>query len=81
MATIRARKMANGSTRYTAIVRLRKGVTIIHQEAKTFTHRAAALTWAKHREVTLEDPAAFASTHLCRSRPTALRSIKCSSHS
>ena len=58
MATIRARKQANGFTRYTAIIRLRKGKVVIHREAKTFAHRAAALTWARHREVELEDPAA-----------------------
>ena len=28
-----------GSTRYTAIVRMRKGKTIVHQEYKTFAHR------------------------------------------
>ncbi|HEX4267796.1 MAG TPA: hypothetical protein VHY36_07920 [Steroidobacteraceae bacterium] len=31
----------------------------MHKEAKTFAHRAAALTWARHREVELEDPAAL----------------------
>jgi integrase len=56
VATIRARKQADGTTRYTAMVRVRKGSTVIHQENKTFTHRSAALTWAKHREVALEDP-------------------------
>jgi len=60
MATIRARKQADGSTRYTAIVRIRKGKIIIHQEYRTFAHRVAAVTWAKHREVVLEDPSAFA---------------------
>src|SRR5512146_363831 len=60
MATIKVRKQVNGTTRYTAIVRVRKGKTIVHREAKTFAHRAAALTWAKHREVTLEDPGALA---------------------
>jgi len=59
MATIRARKQADGTTRYTAIVRLRKGKGVLHQETRTFAHRAAALTWAKHREVALEDPAAL----------------------
>lgn len=42
MATIRARKQVNGTTRYTAMVRLRKGKTVIHQETKTFAFRAAA---------------------------------------
>ena len=59
MATIRARKQADKTTRYTAVVRLRKGTKIIHQEAKTFTHRAAAEKWAKSREVALENPGAL----------------------
>jgi hypothetical protein len=59
MAYIKLRKKSDGSTRYTAIVRKRVGKAIVHQEARTFTHRAAALTWAKHREVELEDPAAL----------------------
>ncbi len=57
MATIRARKQSDGTLRYAAIVRIRKGKTVIHQEYKTFTHRSAALTWAKHREVELENEA------------------------
>jgi integrase len=57
MATIRARKQADGTTRYTAIVRIRKRKTLVHQECKTFAHRASAVTWAKHREVELEKPA------------------------
>ncbi|TLY76580.1 MAG: site-specific integrase, partial [Gammaproteobacteria bacterium] len=59
MSYIRMRKQADGSTRYTAVVRIRVGKAIVHQEAKTFAHRSAAQTWAKHREVTLEDPAAL----------------------
>ena len=59
MATIKARRQANGSIRYTAIVRKRVGKTIVHREAKTFTHRSAALSWARHREVELENPAAL----------------------
>jgi len=59
MATIRARKQADGTTRYTAIVRIRHGTTIVHQEYRTFALHTAALSWAKHREVALEDPAAL----------------------
>jgi hypothetical protein len=44
MATIRARKQTDGSTRYTAIVRIRKGNAVIHQAYKTFAHRVAAVT-------------------------------------
>src|SRR5262249_17820702 len=50
-------------TRYTAIIRLRSGKTIVHQEAKTFAHRSAAVSWAKHREVALEDPSALTRVH------------------
>lgn len=57
MATIRTRKQADGSTRYTAIVRIRRGKTLVHQECKTFSLRTAAASWAKHREVQLENEA------------------------
>jgi len=41
VATIRSRKQADGTTRYTAIVRLRRGKTLVHQEAShTFAHRS-----------------------------------------
>ena len=56
MPYIKVRKQADGSTRYTAIVRLRSGKTIVHRESRTFAHRSAAVSWAKHREVELEDP-------------------------
>jgi hypothetical protein len=51
MPYIKIRKQSDGSTRYTAIVRLRRGKTSVHQKARAFAHRAAAITWAKHREV------------------------------
>jgi hypothetical protein len=44
MPTIKTRKQANGSTRYTAIVRIRRGTTMLHQESRAFTHRTAALS-------------------------------------
>jgi integrase len=40
-------------------VRKRAAGKILHREAKTFTHRSAAASWAKHREVALEDPMTF----------------------
>ena len=74
MPTIKARKQANGSTRYTAVVRLRRGTTVLHQESRTFTHRTAALSWAKHREVALEDPAELTRQQL--STPTLAELIR-----
>jgi integrase len=57
MAQIRARRQADGSTRYTAIIRIRRGTALIQQEYRTFAHRSAAASWAKHREVELENQA------------------------
>jgi hypothetical protein len=47
MAYIKIRKQSDGSTRYTAIVRLRRGKTIVHQEARTFAHRVLELSGSR----------------------------------
>ncbi|HMN44645.1 MAG TPA: tyrosine-type recombinase/integrase [Povalibacter sp.] len=60
MATIRPRRKSDGTLRYTAQIRLRKGKLVVHSEAKTFMHRAAAEKWAKAREVALESPGELA---------------------
>ena len=57
MATIKSRKKSDGTTRHTAVIRIRKGTMVVYQESKTFAIRTAAKSWAKHREVALEDPA------------------------
>src|ERR1700688_376086 len=74
MAYIKIRKQSDGSTRYTAIVRLRADMTIVYQEARTFAHRVAAVTWAKHREVVLEDPSAL--TRVQHGAPTLAELIR-----
>jgi integrase len=74
MAYIKVRKQSDGSTRYTAIIRLRSGKTIVHQEARTFAHRSAAVTWAKHREIALEDPTAL--TRVQQGTPTLAELIR-----
>src|SRR5476649_3083476 len=73
MPTNKLRKQANGSTRYTAIVCIRRGTTML-LGSRTFTHRTAALSWAKHREVALEDPAAL--TRLRHGAPTLAELIR-----
>lgn len=75
MATIKARRQANGTTCYTAIVRIRRRGVILHRESRTFTHRSAALTWAKHREVALENPGALGCLQSRRRTPTKLRRV------
>lgn len=74
MATIKVRRRANGSIRYTAIVRIRRGTTIVHRESRTFTHRSAAQSWTRHREVALEDPAEM--TRQRQSTPTLAELIR-----
>lgn len=64
MPTIKVRKQTDGTTRYTAIVRIRRGGAILHRESRTFAHRSAALSWAKYREVALEDPSALTRVQL-----------------
>ena len=56
MATIKARKQGDGVMRYTAIVRIRRGGKILHRESKTFAHRSAAISWAKHRGLSSRIP-------------------------
>lgn len=60
MPHILTRRYGTGKTRYTAVVRVRKGQVLLHRESKTFAHRSAAVSWARHREVSLEDPTALA---------------------
>jgi integrase len=74
MATSKVRRRANGSIRYTAIVRVRKGTTVVHRESRTFTPRSAAQSWARHREVALEDPVEL--TRHKQSTPTLAELIR-----
>lgn len=72
MATIKVRRRSDGSVRYTAEVRLRRGKVVIHREANTFTHRSAAERWARSREVALENPAELLRV---RHPPTPLKDL------
>lgn len=72
MAHILARKYGAGPLRYTAVVRIRQGALVVHREAKTFSHRAAAERWAKSREVALEDPSSHFRQH---NKPRTLASL------
>ena len=74
MPTVKVRKQSDGTARYTAIVRIRRGGVILHRESRTFAHRSAALSWARHREVALEDPSAL--TRVQRGAPTVAELIR-----
>lgn len=55
MGTIAARKRADGSTAYTAQIRLKDKGSIVHTEAQTFTRKALAQAWLKRREAELQE--------------------------
>ena len=54
MGTITGRKRADGTTAYTAQIRIKKGGKVIHSEAQTFSRRALADEWKRRRESELE---------------------------
>lgn len=54
MGTITARRRADGSTGYTAQIRLKHEGRIIHSEAETFSTRTLAKEWLARREAALE---------------------------
>ena len=59
MATIRARKKADGSVSYTVQIRLKNKGVIVYQECQTFARKQAALAWARKREAELDQPGAI----------------------
>jgi len=54
MGTISARKRADGSTAYTAQIRLKEQGVIVHTEAQTFTKKVLAQVCMKQRKTALK---------------------------
>lgn len=54
MGTITPRKRSDGTTGYTAQIRMKNKGVIVHTEAQTFSKRALAQAWLKRREAELE---------------------------
>lgn len=54
MGTITARRRADGSTGYTAQIRLKQDGKVVHSESETFSTNALAKEWMKRREAALE---------------------------
>jgi integrase len=54
MGTITARRRKDGSTGYTARVRLKRDGKIVHSEVETFNTRALAKEWMTRREAALQ---------------------------
>ena len=59
MATIRARKRIDGSTSYTAQIRLIREGAQVYQESQTFARKQAAQAWVRKREAELDQPGAI----------------------
>lgn len=59
MGTILARTRKDGTTGYTAIVRIKKQGKVIHSETETFDREQAAKAWMKKRETELAKPGAL----------------------
>ena len=59
MATIRARKRTDGSTSYTAQIRLIREGAQVYQESQTFARKQAAQAWARKRDAELDQPGAI----------------------
>lgn len=54
MGTITARKRADGTTSYTAQIRIKRDGKVIHSEAQTFSRKVLAEEWKRRRESELE---------------------------
>lgn len=59
MGSILSRKRSDGSTGYTALIRIKKGGKVIHTESQTFDREAPAKAWMKKREAVLALPGAL----------------------
>lgn len=56
MGTITPRKRADGTTGYTAQIRIKRGGKIVHSESETFDREPAARIWMAKRETELAKP-------------------------
>lgn len=54
MGTITARRRSNGTTGYTAQIRLKREGRVVHTESETFSSKALARTWMTRREAELD---------------------------
>ena len=56
MGTITPRKRSNGTTGYTAQIRIKRDGRLVYTEAQTFDRRPAASAWLAKREAELAEP-------------------------
>ena len=60
MATIRKREHHDGTFARQVVIRIKRKGRIVHHESETFWRCRSALSWAKRRELELEDPSTLA---------------------
>ena len=59
MGTIVPRKRSDGTTGYTAQIRIKRKGALVHSESQTFDRKGAAVAWLKKREAELAEPGAL----------------------
>lgn len=59
MGTITSRRRKDGSTGYTAQIRIKRNGALVHSESETFERKPAAALWLKKREAELAEPGAL----------------------
>ena len=59
MATIGARKLADGTVSYMTQIRIKRDGVQVYQESPTFARKQAAQAWARQRESELGEPGAI----------------------
>ena len=59
MGTITARRRKDGTTGYTAQIRIKRAGVVIHSESETFERKPVAAIWLKKRETELAAPGAL----------------------
>jgi hypothetical protein len=80
MSTIRKREHHDGTFTCQAMIRIKRKGQIVYHESKTFWKCRSALSWAKRRELELEDPSMLAAAR-AGSNPLAGSSVGTSTNS
>lgn len=68
MATIRWREHRDGTFACQAVIRIKRNGRIAYRESRMFWRYRAAVSWARRREVELEDPSKLATAQAERKR-------------
>ena len=59
MAAIGVKKLADGTVRYTAQIRIKRDEAQVYQDTQSFVRKQAAQAWIRRREAELYEPDAI----------------------